>query len=116
LAQGANTEETGVVCTSTKGNTVISNILGAAASFGRVDIMNKIIGKMNHAIELKAVEKHEFRKNFKKECTDFTPLMLAVAGEFPYCLDCAKILVENGANTNQVDFEGSTILHIAARR
>ena len=97
LAQGANIEEVGVVCTSTKGNTVISNLLAAAAAFGRVDIMTRMIGKLKHNIEHKAIEKHEFRKNFKKECSDYTPIMLAAAGEFPHCLDCIKILIENGA-------------------
>ena len=97
LEQGANIEEVGVVCTSSRGNTVISNLLGAAAAFGRVDIMTRMIGKLKHFIEHKAEEKHEFRKNFKKECTDFTPLLLGVAGEFPHCLDCVKILIENGA-------------------
>lgn len=78
--------------------------------------MKNMIQKMKHGIELKALEKHEFRKGFKKECTDFTPLMLAIGGEFPHCLDCAKILIDNGADPKQVDFEGNTLLHIAAKR
>lgn len=113
MDEGADINEVGVVCTSSKGNVVISNILGAGAAFGRTDILTNILPIMKHGIEHKAIEKHEFRKIYRKECTDYTPLMLAFAGEFSECLESAKILLKHGANPKCVDFEGNSILHIA---
>ena len=75
-----------------------------------------MIGLLKKYIEFKAIEKNFDNDDFQKEFTGFTPLMLsAVFYTGKNQLECAKILIKNGANVNCKDFEGNSLLHIAAR-
>ena len=55
----------------------------------------------------------------KKEVHSFTPLMLAAASKLAkksdHGLDCLKLLIKYGADVNNRDCDGNSILHIAAK-
>ena len=76
--------ETGHICLSKKKkNSVISNVIGAAAYYGSVTILKKLMSQLSVvSINFLAQEKHDVQQKgaYKKEFAGFTPLMLAVAG------------------------------------
>ena len=75
---------------------LLTNILGAAAYYGRVSILQNTIEKLKHQIDFKAYEKSDKEKKFKRvKYALYTPLMLAVTKGN---LESAKILLQNGAN------------------
>jgi ankyrin repeat protein len=101
-------------------NSVTSNILGAAAYYGRVDLANYILDKYKKVdINFRAIEKKsKIKINLQnKEFTDFTPLLLSIVSDAPedYSIHIIKLLHKYGANFETTDFAMNNILHLAVK-
>jgi hypothetical protein len=95
-------------------NLVISNLMGSVAFYGKIEILSDVILAHKNCINFKAREQNKFEIYFVKEFTGFTPVMLSVAAGYDTDLGCLKLLIENGADINCQDFQGNTLIHIAA--
>ncbi len=107
----------GFICLSKKKkNQVKSNIFGAAAYHGNIDLLKFIQNKSKVLdINYKAWEvsdKHATK--LIKEWSGFTPLMLAISGTSFKCLDCIKFLLTQNANFGLKDHDQNTVLHLCA--
>jgi ankyrin repeat protein len=101
-------------------NSVVSNVLGAAAFYGRVDLVSYILEKYKGVdVNFKATEKKsKIKINLQnKEFTDYTPLHLAVASDAPedYSIHILKLLNKHGANFEATDCMLNNVLHLAVK-
>lgn len=102
-----------------KKNSVVSNVWGAAAFNGRLDLLRSLydLHRAETDFELKAEEKRGIATTgtFQKEVSGATPLMLAIiAGD--QNLETVKWLIEEvECKTNVTDWQDNTILHLAVR-
>ena len=120
-AVGGNIDEVGhIALTKARRNSVKSNVIGAAAYFGRVEMLNFLLGKVDSSlIEKKAEESSDRYQSksgpFKTELHDFTPLQLAIAS--PYSnVNTVRILFSHRANQKVVEASsGNNILHLAVK-
>lgn len=116
---GANVIEQGCICLSKKKkNVVISNVVGAAAYYGKSKMLKYLLDKLpNTARELEAMEHQDAyaktKTPYMREYSKYTPLMLAIAGG-DNNLDCVKALLNKGVDYKCEDDQGNTVLHIAA--
>jgi hypothetical protein len=124
--RGANILAVGHIGLSRKiKNSIISNIIGAAAFYGRVNLLHFILEKMNHSrkldVNIKCIEKKaKALKQFSmtKDFSDFTPAHLTISSEFNSqddSIEIIKILMKYKADFNTIDFNKNNILHLAAR-
>jgi len=78
---------------------VISNVAGAAAYNGHLDILTFLIRKaVNLNLESSEKPDHSGKKPFTKEISGFTPLMLSVIGSDKN-LPCVKFLLQHKVKT-----------------
>ena len=80
------TERGHIVLSRSRLNSVVSNVIGAAAYFGKPKMMGRLLEFLSDAdyINLEAVETQDGRTNiaFKPEYGGYTPLMLAVVSPY----------------------------------
>jgi ankyrin repeat protein len=121
IERGCNVNSTAHITLSKKNrNSVVSNVLGAAAYYGRVDLVNFILDKYKKVeANFRCTEKKsKIKINLQnKEFTDFTPLHLAVVSEAPedYSIHAIKLLHKSGANFDATDFAMNNVLHLAVK-
>ena len=100
-----------------KKNSVISNVVGAAAYHGAQSVLDFAFSLKSEDInfEHKTVEKKGATGTLQKEMTGCTPLMLAVvAGDGN--LERTKWLFETAkCNPSATDWQGNTALHLAVK-
>jgi len=120
LAGGCNLTEVGHICLSRRrGNSVASNVIGAAAYHGNRKMLHFLLGKVEPGcIDIKAIETADVGKasTFKHEVQSFTPLQLALVSPKSH-VDIVKLLFGKG-DCNHQALEASTgnnILHMAAK-
>ena len=97
-------------------NQVVSNVAGAAAFNGNLNILKAFVKKSGHAVNIDylASEKKDFQSTttFNQEYTGYTPLMLSVVGGGQN-LECTKFLLSHHAALTLTDPVDNTILHLA---
>jgi hypothetical protein len=120
--RGANLQTSGHICLSRKNkNSVISNVLGAASFYGRVNLVHFILEKYSKVdVNFKASEKKGKAKQFSlnKEFTDFTPAHLAISSEISdddSILEILKLLRNYRAELTLQDINKNNILHLASK-
>ena len=87
-----------IVLSRSRLNSVTSNVIGAAAYYGKPKMLAKLLAILSDAehINDKATEAKDSNNNmpFKPEYTGYTPLMLAVVS--PHSdLECVKLLLSH---------------------
>jgi hypothetical protein len=95
-------------------NKIISNCLAAAVYNGCRELLLWIMGSASPE-EIKSMCRHKAKEvcsqfKHKKDCTNYTALMLAVVGK--YDSEIVKALVNSGANVKDCDNFNNTILHL----
>lgn len=111
--------DSGCICLSKKKkNVVISNVIGSAAYYGKLQILKHLLDTLpGQAREYEAMEHQDRHAKtnypYVREYCKYTPLMLAIAAG-DQNLDCVKALLTKGANYKCEDEFGNTVLHIAA--
>ena len=101
-------------------NSVISNVIGAAAYYGRISMLEYLLKTYERKVDinLKAIEKKGKKKHMSltKEYSGFNAVTLAIAGEAndDTTIEVMKILDKYKVNED-VDFKENNMLHIAAR-
>ena len=120
--RGANLQTTGHIAISRKNkNSVISNVLGAAAFYGRVSLVHFILEKYPKVdLNFKASEKKAKAKQFSlnKEFTDFTPAHLAISSEISdddTIIEILKLLSDYRADLSLLDNNKNNIFHLASK-
>lgn len=118
MGLGGQINQTGFITLSQrKKNLVSSNVLGAAAYFGKTKMLNHLLIKLGKTyLEKETTEEQdrsEKSSTYHKEMVGYTPLMLCVA-KGDENLDCVKALLNHNADFTKKDIFGNTILHIAA--
>jgi len=111
---GGRIYEQGHVCLSKKRrNSVISNVIGAAAYFGNASLLKYLL-TLALDVNFPAEERQDqaSKTTFFKEYSGFTPMMLAVVGGDRDC-ESIKQLIQRGARATIEDFQGNNVLHIA---
>ena len=93
-------------------------MVGSAAWHGRLKLLEKVLKQVSKGqIQYPAMEEHDPSTKvpgpFKREMHGYTPLMLAIA-KGDENLECAKLLLREGADFSRKDEYGNTVLHIAA--
>lgn len=134
LKKGADMKQIGHITLSPKKrNSVISNVLGAAAFYERSSLLeyladNSLIKEANKkengsttsvlSYNFKSTEKKIKNNNipFVKEYTGYTPVMLSIVNtkELSKVLITFKVLM-NKVNTKIIDHEGNNLLHLASK-
>ena len=114
-------DEGHIVYSRSRFNSVVSNVVGAAAYYGKPKMLSWILQILSEPeyTNFKAKEpKDEVeteKLNFKPEWTGYTPLMLAIVS--PNCdLECVKLLLANNVDYSAKDNQGNGILHIVAEK
>lgn len=119
LALVANVKERGFVGFSPKRkNFIKSNVIGAAAWNGNIEVLEYLCTKLSSIdLEFEAKEELDYKierqGNLTKEVTKYTPLMLAIA-KGDDNLAAVKILLKNNAKVTATDDNGNNVLHLAA--
>ena len=111
-----------IVLSRSRLNSVTSNVIGAAAYYGKPKMLSRLLQILSDAehINDKATETKDACQSkcctFKPEYTGYTPLMLAVVS--PNCdLECIKTLLSNKADYSTIEkTTGNNILHLCAER
>ena len=122
VAAGCTTNEVGHICLSKRRqNAVVSNVIGGAAYYGNIDVLNLIFNKGKNAadmLDVKAIETADRRADksqFKHELNDFTPLQLAIVSNKPN-LQVVKLLLSKEANyLVKVGATQDNVLHLCAK-
>ena len=117
------TEAFGHICLSKRRqNTVHSNVVGAAAYWGRYKVLRIVLESLpQETIDAPALESPDGRRAvkggpFHPELNGYTPLMLAIVGPQP-SLECVKALLARQANYRVRETStGNNILHLAAEK
>lgn len=124
LQNGRDIKEVGHICLSRrKHNSVVSNVIAAAAYFGNSKILKFAISRMGkdlfEQVNLPALESQDIRPlktgPFSPEFESYTPLMFAICSENG-TLDVVKQLLTAGANFKVHEkVSGDNIIHLSAR-
>lgn len=105
-------------------NSVISNVIGASAFYGRINLLHYILEKTRSSnrldINQKTIEKKSKTKQFslQKEFADFTPIHLALVNDFiseDDSIEVMKLLYRYKCDMNAVDWNKNNILHLAVK-
>ena len=115
-------EEVGHICLSKRHkNSVVSNVVGAAAYWGHTELLKFVLSILSdESVNFPATEASDRRLTksapFQPELQGYTPLMLAIISPHP-SLECVKSLLSNQAKYTVKDKStGNTILHLAAEK
>ena len=118
----SNKDEVGVIGLSKKyKNTFSSNIIGACAYYGKKDLLEFLLKNYKNELKLNILTNEKKSKTtkygFTKEYSGSTPCFLALEGPSSdtESLEILKILKNNGANFDTVDFNKDNLLHIATK-
>jgi len=104
-------------------NSLISNVIGACALYGRINLLHFILEKTASSMKLdinhKSVEKKSKTKQYslQKEFADFTPVHLAL-NDFNSeddSIEILKFLERYKCDMSAVDWNRNTILHLAVK-
>ena len=116
------TEEVGHICFSKRmRNSVVSNVVGAAAYWGNAPLLSFILGMLpGECVDLPTTETSDRRLTksapFQAELQGYTPLMLAIISPHSK-LACVKSLLSHHAKYTVKDQStGNTSLHLAAEK
>jgi hypothetical protein len=117
---GCSIKDVGHICLSKKRkNTVISNVLGAAAYWGRVDLLKHILKQIREGfIDVQCLESTDIMAGkagpLQQEYLGYSPLMLAIIS--PHSdIDIIKTLLAASANVQILERNTSNnLIHIAA--
>jgi hypothetical protein len=125
LDQGVNSSTLGHIGLSRKlKNSVISNVIGASAFYGRINLLHYILEKSANSKKLeinqKTIEKKSKTKQFslQKEFTDFTPLHLSFANDLiseDDQIEVIKLLHRYKSELTSLDWNRNNILHLAVK-
>lgn len=129
ISKGLNIKATGHIGISNKKrNSIISNIFGAAAYYGRIDFLKHLInmdykGKKGILSEIninhRSIEKkinNSKTGQIIKEMTGLTPIMLACINDDNHEKSFETFyFLQDFSDINQKDFEGNNILHLATK-
>jgi hypothetical protein len=121
LDHGANVNSVGHITLSRKNkNSVISNVLGAAAYYGRSNLVHFILEKYPAVDKnYKCTEKKAKVKQFNqsKEFADFTPVHLCISSEIQEddTIEILRKLNTYGSKFDLTDFNKNNILHLATK-
>lgn len=100
-------------------NIVISNPIGAAAYYGKVELLHLLISQYQIDLNFKTSEKKSKLKqiNLNKEFSDTTPLTLAIVGEVDEetALEVVKLLIKNCGDPKLSDANKNNILHLTVK-
>ncbi len=102
-----------------KKNSVVSNVCGAAAYNGQLNLLRSLYGM--YGSELGTEYKCEEKKgtsgggSLQKELSGATPLMLAVASGDKNIETVKWMIEEVECNTKEKDWQDNTVLHLAVR-
>ena len=120
IAAGQRLDQVGHIGFSrSRRNSVISNVIGAAAYYGHKKLLLFLLGKVDQGlVDVKAIESADFGQKgpYRSECNQFTPLQLALVGPNPQ-VHVVKLLFGKG-DANHSVYESSTgnnIAHLAAK-
>lgn len=120
--RGANLNAIGHICLSRKNkNSVISNVLGAACFYGRVNLVHFILEKYPKVdLNFKTSEKKGKTKQFSlnKEFSDYTLAHLSISSEISdddSIIEILKLLKKYNAELTLQDFNKNNILHLASK-
>jgi len=119
IAGGCSWNDVGHICLSKRNhNSVVSNVIGAAAYYGHKELMEMCINEMSSGkVDLKATETSDRKlagSKYKPELADFTPLQLALASPTPN-VDVVKSLFAHDANHFVKSEKSSNIMHLVAK-
>ena len=124
LQNGRDIKEVGNICLSRrKHNSIISNVIGAAAYHGNAKVLKFVISRLGRdsyeQVNLPALESQDIRPlktgPFSPEFESYTPLMLAICSEHG-SLEVIKELLKAGANFKVHEkVSGDNIIHLSAR-
>lgn len=117
-AGGAINEKGFITFSKKRKNLVNSNVVGAAAYWGKTRMLSHLLTKcgnsyLNHEATEELDRKNPKETKFQKEMAKYTPLMLCVA-KGDENLDCVKLLLQHLADYQRKDTFDNTLLHIAA--
>lgn len=100
-------------------NIIISNPIGAAAYYGRVELIQFLLSQHQIDLNFKTTEKKSKLKqiNVNKEFSDTTPITLAIIGEAEEetALEVVRLLVKNRGNPKLSDANKNNILHLTVK-
>ena len=109
-----------IVYSRSRHNSVVSNVIGAAAYFGKPKMLAGLVEILSEPsdINYKATEpktEESDKINFKPEWTGYTPLMLAIVS--PHCdLETVKLLIASNVDYSTKDSQDNGILHLVAEK
>ena len=108
-----------IVLSKVRKNTVSSNVLGAAAYYGKGKLLSKVINILDDKfVNEPATEESDFESKvqYKAEYAGYTPIQLALIGPEPD-LEAVKVLLAHKANF-RVKEKGTNnnLLHLAAEK
>jgi hypothetical protein len=125
LDRGVNSTNLGHIGLSRKlKNSVISNVIGASAFYGRINLLHYILEKTASSTRLdinqKSSEKKSKTKQFslQKEFVDFTPVHLAMANDLiseDDSIEVMKLLNRYRCDMNALDWNKNNILHLSVK-
>jgi len=121
--RGANQTTLGHVGLSRKSkNSVISNLIGACAFYGRIELLHYLLekGQIKLDINQKSTEKKSKTKQFSlhKEFADFTPVHLSFSNELNSeddSIEIIKLLQRYKGDLTTLDWNKNNILHLAVK-
>jgi ankyrin repeat protein len=103
-------------------NSVISNVIGACAFYGRINLLHYLLEKSQNRLDInhKSTEKKSKTKQFSlhKEFADFTPVHLSLANDLNSeddSIEILKLLQRYKADLTALDWNRNNILHLAVK-